>query len=339
MKILLDGFGGDYSPDEIVKGAITGVNLLNDVEIVITGDKNKIQSILKDYGYSGDKIEIIDAPEVITNEESPTIAIRQKKNSSLVVALNTLKEREDIVGLISAGSTGAVLTGATLLVGRIKGVLRPALAPVLPNLLRGKTLLIDSGANVDCKPEYLAQFAVMGTEYMKAMYGISNPRVALVSVGTEDHKGSMLTHEAFKLIKQNPNINFVGNMEARDALSGDYDVLVCDGFVGNTLLKSTEGGVDVLNKVIKEEVQKLGLRGKLGYIFLKKAFKNVKARMNYTSVGGAAFLGVNKLVLKSHGSSKAETIYSCIKQVRDLTESNMVANIQQYLQLQGDNNE
>lgn len=339
MKILLDGFGGDYAPDEIVKGAITGVNLLDDVEIVITGDSNKINAILKDYGYTGNKIEIIDAKEVITNDETPTVAIRQKKNSSLVVGLNLLKEREDIVGLISAGSTGAVLTGATLLVGRIKGVLRPALAPVLPNLLGGKTLLIDSGANVDCKPEYLAQFAVMGSEYMKAMYAIDNPRVALVSVGTEDHKGSMLTHEAFKLIKENPNINFVGNMEARDALSGNYDVLVCDGFVGNTLLKSTEGGVDALNKLIKEEVLKLGLKGKFGYLMLKKAFKNVKARMNYTSVGGAAFLGVNKLVLKSHGSSKAETIYSCIKQVRDLAVAKMVENIQKNLQLQGENNE
>lgn len=331
MKIILDAFGGDNAPEEIVKGAITSVNLLDDVEIILTGDSAKINAVIQNYGYTGNKLTVVDAPEVITNDESPTIAIRQKKNSSLVVGLDMLKENQDIVGLISAGSTGAVLTGATLRVGRIKGVSRPALAPVLPNLQDGNTLLIDSGANVDCKPEYLLQFAIMGSEYMRAMYGIDNPRVGLVSVGTEDHKGNNLTHEAFALLKQAKNINFVGNMEARDALSGNYDVLVCDGFVGNTLLKSTEGAVDCVNKLLKQEILKLGLKGKLGYLMLKKAFKGLKNRMNYTSKGGAAFLGVKKLVVKSHGSSKAETIYSCVRQVRALASANMVANLESNL--------
>lgn len=331
MKIIIDAFGGDYAPLEIVKGAITSVNLLNDIEIILTGDKNKIQDILSEYGYTGDRISIVDAPEVITNDESPTVAIRQKKNSSLVVGLDMLKASDDIAGLISAGSTGAVLAGATFRVGRIKGVKRPSTAPVLPNLKGGKTLLIDSGANVDCKAEYLVQFAIMGSEYMKSMYKIENPRVALVSVGTEDHKGNALTHETFDLLKNVPNINFVGNMEARDALSGNYDVLVCDGFVGNTLLKSTEGAIDAMNKMLKEEIYGLGLRGKIGYLFLKKAFKKLKTRMNYTSVGGAAFLGIEKLVIKTHGSSKAETIYSCVQQLKALYESHMIENLKNSL--------
>ncbi len=336
MKIIIDAFGGDHAPIEIVKGAITSVNLLEDVEIVLTGEKNRIQEILSEYGYAGDKISIVDAPEIINNNESPTAAIRQKKNSSLVVGLDMLKANDDIAGFISAGSTGAVLAGATFRVGRIKGVKRPSTAPVLPNLKGGKTLLIDSGANVDCKPEYLVQFAIMGSEYMKSLYKIENPRVALVSVGTEDHKGNALTHETFELLKNVPNINFVGNMEARDALSGNYDVLVCDGFVGNTLLKSTEGAIDAMNKMLKEEIYGLGLRGKVGYLLLKKAFKNLKAKMNYTSVGGAAFLGVEKLVVKTHGSSKAETIFSCVKQVKALYEANMIENLKNSLSLLGD---
>jgi len=272
----------------------------------------------------------VHAPEVISNDEAPTLAIRQKKNSSIVVGFDLLSSRDDVAGFISAGSTGAVLTGATLKVGRIKGVLRPALAPELPNLMGAKTLLIDSGANVDAKPEYLVQFAIMGSEYMKAMYGIKEPRVALVSVGTEDHKGSEFTKSVFAQLKELPNINFVGNMEARDALSGKFDVIVCDGFTGNILLKSAEGGVDALTTILKEEIKGLGLKGKLGYVMLKKAFKKVKARLNYTD-RGACFLGVKKLVLKSHGSSKAETIYSCVRQVRALALAGMVENMAENL--------
>ncbi|MBQ8468871.1 MAG: phosphate acyltransferase PlsX [Clostridia bacterium] len=339
MKIAIDAFGGDHSPEEIVKGAITSVNLIDDVEIALVGKEEKIKEILAEYGYNGNKIEIVNATEVISNDESPTVAIRQKKDSSIVVAFDALKNRDDIVGLISAGSTGAVLTAATLRLGRIKGVLRPALAPELPNLMGSKTLLIDSGANVDAKPEYLVQFAIMGSEYMKAMHSIKNPRVALVSVGTEDHKGNEFTHEVFARLKELKNINFVGNMEARDALSGKYDVIVCDGFTGNVLLKSAECGVDSLNKIMKEEILKLGFKGKLGYLLLKKAFRKTKERINYTSVG-AAFLGVQKLVLKSHGSSKAETIYSCVLQLRGLYKAKMIENLTANLkQIEGGANE
>ena len=331
MKVVLDAFGGDHAPEEIVKGAITSVNLLNDVEIILTGATDKIQSVLNEYGYRGDKITIAEAPDVISNDESPTLAIRQKTNSSLVVGFNMLHERQDVDAIISAGSTGAVLTGALLKIGRLKGVQRPALGPTLPNLKGGQTMLIDCGANVDCKPEYLVTFAIMGSQYMKSMFGVTNPRVVLANVGTEDHKGNALTHAAFDLLKATPGINFVGNMEARDALSGNYDVIVCDGFVGNTLLKSTEGAVDAVNKLLKEEILKRGLRGKLGYLLLKPAFKGLKQRLNYTSVGGSAFLGVKKLVIKTHGSSKAETIYSCVRQAKALHDAGMIAHLTENL--------
>lgn len=333
MKIIIDTMGGDYSPDEMIKGAITAVNLLDDVEIILTGDKTYIENFLSSFGYSGNKIEVVDAPEVITCNESPTMAIRQKKNSSLVVGLDMLKANENIVGMISAGSTGAVLAGGLFRVGRMKNVLRPALSPLLPNRKGGKTLLIDCGANVDCKPEYLAQFAVMGSSYMEAMFGIKNPRVALVNVGVEDKKGNELTHAAFDLIKNIKEVNFVGNMEARDALSGDYDVLVCDGFVGNVLLKSTEGAVTFVTSVLKEEIMQGSIFAKLGAGMLKKQFKNLKNRLDYTTVGGSPFVGIEKIVVKSHGSSKADTIYSCVLQVKEIYESKFIEKMREKLKI------
>ena len=264
MKIIVDAFGGDNAPVEIVKGAITAVNILDDVEVILTGDEQTIKNILLDHNYNGDKITIVHAPDVITNDESPTMAIKQKKESSLVVGMEMLKNNEDIVGMVSAGSTGAVLTGGLLKVGRIKGILRPALAPLLPNNKGGKTLLIDCGANMDCKPQYLEQFACIGSAYMRAMFNIENPRVALISVGVEDKKGNAQIHEAFELLKNNPNVNFVGNMEARDLLSGDYDVLVADGYIGNVALKSTEGAIETLMATIKREINNSGVAGKLG---------------------------------------------------------------------------
>lgn len=333
MKIIIDTLGADYSPDEMIKGAITAVNLIDDVEIILTGDKNYIENFLADFGYKGGKISIIDAPEEISCNESPTMAIRQKKNSSLVVGLDALKANDDIVGMISAGSTGAVLAGGLFRVGRMKNVLRPALSPLLPNKKGGKTLLIDCGANVDSKPEYLAQFAVMGSAYMEAMFGIKNPRVALVNVGVEDKKGNDLTHAAFDLIKDIKEVNFVGNMEARDALSGDYDVLVCDGFVGNVLLKSTEGAVTFVTSVLKDAIMTSGPIAKLGGAFIKKPLKKLKQRINYTSVGGSVFVGIDKILVKSHGSSKAETIFSCVAQVKSVHESGFIEKMREKLKI------
>lgn len=324
MKIIIDVYGGDYSPDEIVKGAITSVNLIDDLELILTGNEEEIKKVMADYGYNGDRIEIVNAPEVISCNESPTMAIRRKTNSSLVAALNLLKERKDIIGMVSAGSTGAVLAGGLFIIGRMDGVKRPALSPFLPNVKGGKTLLIDCGANVDCKPEYLEQFAVMGSIYVKAMLGIENPRVALISNGVEDHKGNEQIHQTFELLKNNKEINFVGNMEAREMFSGDYDVLVCDGFTGNVAMKSAEGTMNTFMTLLKDEVDKGGLKTKLGALFMKKAFKNIKRQLNYTDVGGSPFLGLNKILIKSHGSSKAKTIYSCVLQIIDIYNSNYI---------------
>ncbi len=329
MKIIIDAFGGDYSPEEIVKGAITSVNLIPDVEIILTGDKEKIENILKQENYSGDRIEIVHAPDVISNDESPTMAIRRKTESSLVKALTLLKERDDIIGMISAGSTGAVLSGGLFIVGRMQGVKRPALSPFLPTVTGGKTLLIDCGANVDCKPEYLVQFAIMGSIYVKAMLGIENPRVGLISNGVEDHKGNEQIHQTFELLKNTKDINFVGNMEAREMLSGDYDVLVADGFTGNVAMKSAEGTIKAFMQILKNEVADSGLKGKLGAFMMKGVFKKIKARMNYTDVGGSPFLGLNKILIKSHGSSKAKTIYSCVLQVIDIYKSNYIENMRE----------
>jgi len=323
MKIVIDVFGADY-PEEVVKGAVTAANLIDDIKLVLTGDKDKIQSVINECGYAGDKIEIVHAPEVIDCNESPTMAIRRKKDSSLVAALNILKDDPDVIGMISAGSTGAVLAGGLFVVGRMSGVKRPALSPFLPTVTGGKTLLIDCGANVDCKPEYLQQFAIMGSIYVKAMLGIENPRVGLISNGVEDHKGNEQIHQTFELLKNTPEINFVGNMEAREMLSGDYDVLVCDGFTGNVAMKSAEGTINTFMKVLKNEINNGGLKSKVGALMLKKTFKNIKAHLNYTDVGGSPFLGLEKTLIKSHGSSKAKTIYSCVLQVIDIYNSNYI---------------
>ena len=324
MKIVIDAFGGDYSPTEIVKGAITAVNLHEDVEIILTGDKEQIENILKEYGYSGTQIEIVHAPDVISCDESPTMAIRRKKDSSLVAGLNLLKERDDIVGMISAGSTGAVLAGGLFIVGRMDGVKRPALSPFIPNAKGGKTLLIDCGANVDSKPEYLQQFAIMGSIYVREMMGIENPKVGLLSNGTEEHKGNDLVHQTFGLLKNTKEINFVGNMEAREIMSGDYDVVVTDGFAGNVAMKAAEGTLNTFMTVLKDEVKKGGLGSKLGALLMKKVFKNIKKHLNYTEVGGSPFLGLNKILIKSHGSSKAKTIYSCVTQIKEIYASNYI---------------
>lgn len=331
MKIVIDVFGSDY-PDEVVKGAVTAANLIDEVDLILTGDKEKIQKVLDECGYKGNKIEIIHAPEIIDCNESPTMAIRRKTDSSLVAGLKILKENEDVIGMISAGSTGAVLAGGLFTIGRIKGVKRPALAPFLPTVNGGKTLLIDCGANVDCKPEYLQQFAIMGSIYVKAMLGIENPKVALISNGVEEHKGNEQIHATYELLKNTPEINFVGNMEAREMLSGNYDVLVADGFTGNVAMKSAEGTIETFMTMLKTEVKNGSLKTKLGAAMMKKAFKNIKSHLNYTDVGGSPFVGIEKILIKSHGSSKAKTIYSCVLQVLDIYKANYIEKMKEGIQ-------
>lgn len=312
-KVVVDSFGADRGIEVIVKGAVDALALSDEMTIVITGDSDALNLELAKHDYAKSRIVVEDAREQITNNESPTVAIRTKKNSSLVRALELTKNDASVAGMVSAGSTGAVLTGGIFKVGRVKGVLRPALCPLLPTATGGKVCVCDCGANVDCKPEYLAQFAVLASNYMKFVCGVENPRVALLSVGVEDKKGNELTHAAFEILKSLP-INFVGNMEARDALSGDYDVLVSDGFVGNVLIKSVEGTASMIMKMLKNEIMD-SFTAKIGAVFMKKAINSLRASMDYQAVGGAAFLGVEKFIVKAHGSSNAKAITASIAQV------------------------
>ncbi|MEG2015027.1 MAG: phosphate acyltransferase PlsX, partial [Clostridia bacterium] len=254
MKVVVDIYGGDNAPNAIIDGCVLSLNSRKDFDIVMVGKVDEIKSYLATCAVDMTRIELVNADEVISCEESPTVAVRTKKNSSLVVALDITKNDDDVIGLVSAGSTGAVLTGATLKIGRIQGVARPALAPLLPTLNpTQKVLLIDCGANVDCKPNMLLQFGQMGSAYMKSVFGITSPKVGLLCNGTEEHKGNELTHEAFALLKSS-RLNFVGNMEARDILSGNYDVVVADGFAGNVALKSCEGTAGLMMSLLKEKM-------------------------------------------------------------------------------------
>ena len=333
IKIVIDAFGGDNAPSEIVKGAILAVNKNDDVHIVLAGDEEKILPLLETETYNKEQISILDAKDVISNNESPTEAIRLKKDSSLVKALDLCKEDESVAGIISAGSTGAVLTGAFMKLGRIKGIFRPALCPILPTVTGGQVSICDCGANMDCKPEYLEQFAVMGSAYLN-LFGKKKPRVALLNVGTEDHKGDTRSKEAFALLKENKHINFVGNMEARDLLTGDYDLVVTDGFAGNVLLKSAEGAIKGLLKVMKTEI-KSHFASKIGALFMRKTFKNIKKKFNYSEQGGAVLLGCKKLVVKAHGSSKSASICECVNQMYNMAKGKLIDKISKNLELSG----
>ena len=312
MKIIIDAMSGDNAPQETVAGAVRAADELG-VEIVFVGREAEVRACL---GSRADAFPIVNADDIITMEDDPSTATRRKKNSSMAVALRILSEGEGDA-MVSAGSTGALLTGATLTVGRIKGIRRAALAPVLPAGEHG-VMLIDCGANVDCKAEYLEQFALMGSAYMADVLAIKNPRVGLINNGAEEGKGNELTKEAYQLLKVLPGINFVGNCEGREVMSGNYDVLVCDGFVGNAVLKSLEGTAEAILKMIKSELMSRK-RSKFGAMFCRKSFRALKKKLDYTEYGGAAMLGINGGIIKAHGSSDARAICSAIEQARKLT--------------------
>ncbi len=332
MKIVVDGFGGDFSPNEIVKGCVMAVNEIKDLEIIITGKEEIIKNLLAEFKYKGNKISIAKAETVITcDDENPARLIRSMPDSSIVVALDILKQNEDVVAMISAGSTGAVLSGGFLKLGRIKGISRPALAPTLPTKIPGKgVVLLDCGANADCKPINLAHFAIMGSIYSQTVYGVENPKVALLSVGVEDAKGSMLSKSAFKLLKNLP-INFVGNIEARDMLTGDYDVIVADGFSGNIALKSVEGTASFVMSKLKKSITS-SIKSKVGYLFMKKSLKNLKNDLDYKQYGGSQFLGCKKPILKAHGNSDAKSIVVVIKQALKVAQNNYNKKIEEMLE-------
>lgn len=318
MKVVVDAFGGDNAPLEVVEGAVLAVNERKDLTVVLTGKEDKIKEILNG---RTERIEIVNAEDVITNDDVPTVAIRQKKDSSLVKAFDLLKEDENVVGLVSAGSTGAILSGAIMKIGRIKGISRPALAPILPTKKDGNVIIIDSGANVDCKSEHLLHFAIMGSAYFSIVQGVESPRVALLNNGAEEHKGNELVKETYPLMKKLP-INFVGNAEAREVMSGDIDVFVTDGFAGNVLLKGVEGAASGILSTLKKEI-KASFSAKIGYLFMRKAFKKLKAKLDINKHGGAPFLGCKKLVVKNHGSCGRQNICASILQVVKLHENKL----------------
>lgn len=328
-KIIIDAFGGDNAPEQIIEGTLLALEENKNFIAVLCGDEDKIKEILATKAYDKTRVEILDAKEVITCEEEPTVAIRTKPNSSICVAFKELKENPEMKAFVSAGSTGAVLVGATLKLGRIKGVNRPALCPVLPTKIDGKqVLLMDSGANADCKPINLCQFALMGSAYAEIM-GIKNPKVALLSNGTEDEKGNMLNHEVFPILKEMKEINFVGNIEGRDILTGEYDVIVADGFSGNVALKSMEGAINVLFGEIKGCLK--GFVGKLAGLLIKSRLKKVKKKLDYNNQGGALFLGVEKPVVKAHGASKSKAFKNAVLQAVGYAEKDMPAKIKEKL--------
>ncbi len=333
MKLIIDAFGGDNAPSEIVKGTVQTLNTRKDFSVIFTGMEDKIKEELEKYSYPKDRVEIVNATEVITMEDHPVEAIRKKKDSSMVVGLILLKEKKGDA-FITCGSTGACLAGATFRVGRIKGVLRPALAPVLPNKNNG-VMLIDSGANMDCKPNVLAQFAVMGSIYMNKVLGIDNPKVGLANVGTEDTKGNEVSKEAFALIKEQNLVNFVGNAEGRDIIDR-VDVMVADGFTGNLIVKSLEGFGAYIIDGMKTAFMS-DFRSKIGALLLKPALKGFKKNLDYNAFGGAPLLGVEGVVIKGHGSSKAKTMPATIDQAIRMVQSDIVGIIKENIPQNSEN--
>lgn len=327
MRILIDAFGGDNAPEEIIIGAVNAVNEKDSFDAVLVGDEQKISAVLQNLKYDRSRVSVLPASDVITCEEEPTLAIRKKPDSSICVAFKDLKENPSTKAFVSAGSTGAVLVGATLKLGRIKGVNRPALCPVMPTITDGRVLLLDAGANADCKPINLCQFALMGSVYAETI-GIENPRVALLSNGTEDEKGNALNHEVFPVLKNMKDINFVGNCEARDLLSGKYDVIVADGFSGNVAVKSMEGGVLTVMKSMKSLLTS-SFKNKMGALLLKKSFMEFKDKMDYNKTGGAFFIGVEKVVVKAHGSSDRVAIKAAVLQAEEYARAGLTEKIKE----------
>ena len=311
INVAVDAMGGDNAPVEIVKGAVDAVNANQKIKVYLTGKEDVVKAELSKYKYDTERIEVVNADEVIETAEPPVLAIRKKKNSSIVVALNLVKDGT-CDAFVSAGSSGAVLVGGQLIVGRIRGIERPPLAPLIPTE-KGCSLLIDCGANVDARPSHLVQFAKMGSVYMESVMGVEKPRVAIVNIGAEEEKGNALVKETFPLLKNCPEINFIGSIEARDIPTGYADVIVCEAFAGNIILKLYEGVGATLIKKVKAGMM-TSLRSKIGALLVKPALKKTLKTFDLQEYGGAPLLGLNGLVVKTHGSSKAIEIKNSILQ-------------------------
>lgn len=311
VVVALDAMGGDYAPVETVRGAVEAVAEHPEIKVILVGKEDAIREELERYTYSQDNIEVKNATEIIEMGEVPTKAVREKKDSSLVVAMNLVRN-DDADAVVSAGSTGAILVGGQLVVGRIKGIKRPALAPFLPTK-KGFSLLIDCGANVDARPEHLLQFAQMGSVYFENVMGKKNPTVGIVNIGTEEEKGNQLVKETYPLLKECRDIHFIGSVEAREIASGGCDILVCEAFVGNVILKFFEGVALTFLGCIKEGLLS-SLRTKIGAVLIKPALKGLLKTFDVSSQGGAPLLGLKGLVVKAHGNSKSSEIRTAIAQ-------------------------
>ncbi len=322
IKIIVDAMGGDNSPNVNVEGSVSALSKISDIEITLVGPEATLNDLLKNFDYDKTRLKIVNADDVITCNDKPTEAIRTKKESSLYKSYELLRT-QDYGGMVSIGSTGAILVGAITRLGRIKGVSRPALVPVVPTIEGdGIVALCDSGANAECFSNQINQFATMGSFYLEKAFGVKNPRVGLLNIGAEENKGDNLRKETYQLLKGNKHINFVGNAEAREYLSGKFDLIVCDGFSGNVLLKAIEGACMGVMKLVKHTFLK-NLKTKIGALLLKKDLYAVKNKMDYNNYGGAALLGVSKTVVKGHGNSKGKSVFKCIEQAYTMEKSGL----------------
>ena len=324
--IVVDAFGGDFAPEEPIKGAVLAANEYKR-NITLVGDEQKILNVFEKYSLSKDRISIVHAPDVITCHDESALSVRRKKKSSLVVAANLVKENENSV-LVSAGSTGAVLSAGVLVTGRMKGVIRPSLGALIPG--KKPFLLMDCGANADCKVEYLVQFAIMASVYMQNILKVENPKVSLANIGSEAEKGSILYKETYKKLENEKNINFTGNVEAVNIMNGEHDIVVCDGFTGNMLLKSIEGMASLFKGVLKETLYK-STKTKLGGALIKNDLNAAFKKFDTKQYGGAPLLGVNGGIFKAHGNSKDILIKNTIKQAIDFSDNNCLEKIKKNL--------
>ncbi len=334
MKIILDAMGGDHAPEAPVLGAVQAAKDFG-ANITLVGQGEKILEVMRSNGINDlpDGIEIANADDVVDMHDDPASIVHKRKNSSMVIALKMLAEdRGD--ACVSAGSTGALLTGATLIVKRVKGIRRAAMGPVMPNKAGGKTVILDCGANAECTPEFLLQFGIVGSLYAKKYLGVESPKVGLLNIGTEDSKGTDLQKQAYALLQDAAAkglVNFVGNVEARDVPLGAVDVVVCDGFAGNVLLKSIEGTAMFMGSLMKRKIFKRNIFSAIGYLFCKPGVDEVMKMLDYREIGGTQFLGIKKPVIKAHGSSDALAFRNAIKQAMDAANSDISAELEQAL--------
>ena len=326
--IALDAMGGDQAPDAIVAGAVAALRQYPDIKILLAGPKDRLEALLTDAGDVQARVEILPADDVIAMDESPMLAVRRKVNSSLVQAMLAVREKR-AGAVVSAGNTGAILAGGMLRIGRIPGIERPALAPVIPGAKK-PFMLIDAGANVDCQPKYLVQFGLMGSAYMHGVLGVENPGVGLVNIGAEAEKGNKLTKETYQLMQAQTSYCFAGNAEARDIPTGDFDVVVADGFDGNIILKYTEGLASAMMGMLKANLMASKV-SRVGAALSRPAFRKFKRCMDYNAYGGAPLLGVEGAVIKAHGASGETAIMNAVRQAREMLAGDVAGKIREGL--------